>query len=242
MKVGKDVKKDRKVLKTPSGRNDIPTDDKWWEKAVGKEEKNQHGLVNVHTGMNATDAPDGDLDIRQISRAQRAVWNKYIHMAKKEDIECFTFLKSKERTDRGKEKEANTIINASVPRDAGWNSTDLKPKSMTISRLHIREEVDEKGVEVTGMKLRTFIGCKFSGNKELFEEAKDNGEVYEDDDALWYAMSKSHKRTRIVKDSDPFEESKEAKDTEDLRKAIMCNLADESDLSSWMGSVQKKNG
>ncbi len=67
------------------------------------EDKSAYGLVNKNQGIQARDAPDGELDDRTTSRAQRDVWKKKMYLASKEDQDRYLFLKSPDCTERGRE-------------------------------------------------------------------------------------------------------------------------------------------
>lgn len=203
-----------------------------------QEDLNSHGLVNSFEGDAAQDAPEGEEDIRVTSRAQREVWKNNMHLASVEDRERFQYLKSKDCTDKGKEKEANKIINAYVPRDSGWGGS-LRPKTLTLKRIHNKVDTEEDATQVKGMKLHTFIGKVFAGSKALFEEAKQANEIYEEGD-MWYTVTKSRRKSSLVETATKFEEKHEFEDKSEFLKAIMGNLTEEGSLSKWTKAIEKK--
>ncbi len=64
-----------------------------------------------------------------------------------------------------------------MPRDASWTCDTLKPKDMTIYNMRATMTRDDETVSVKGMKKATFIGKNFAGSKELFDEAKADGDI-----------------------------------------------------------------
>lgn len=240
----KTIKKStRTIKKKPAGKDDDKesgADKEWWKVAVKPDNLNQSGVANSFDGDAAKDAPEGEVDLRTTSRAQREVWKNNMHLASEEDRERFMYLKSSSCTEKGKEKEANQIINAYVPRDSKWGGS-LKPKALTLKRIHSKVNEEEQSTKVTGMKLNTFIGKNFAGSKQLFQDAKDAGEVYEDpEDGMWYTMAKTRRKSTLTKNEDKFEEELEFDDKSDFLKAIMGNLQEEGSLSKWTKSIEKK--
>jgi len=219
---------------------DSGADQEWWKVAVQPVKLNQSGVANSFDGDAAKDAPEGEVDLRTTSRAQREVWKNNMHLATQEHRERYMYLKSTRCTEKGKEKEANQIINAYVPRDSGWGGS-LKPKALTLKRIHSTVNQEEQSTKVTGMKLHTFIGTNFAGSKELFQDAKDAGEVFEDpEDGMWYTIAKTRRKSSLTKKEDKFEEEMEFGDESDFLKAIMGNLQEEGSLSKWTKSIEKK--
>ncbi len=188
-------------------------DDKWWRDSKRREGNHAYGLVNKNEGIQAKDAPDGELDDRTTSRAQRDVWKKKMYLASKEDHDRYLFLKSPDCTERGKEQPAHRIINAYVPRDASWTCDTLKPKDMTIYNMRATMTRDDVEVSVRGMKKATFIGRNFAGSKDLFDEAEAEGEIYQDEDGLWYTFQKKHSRGVRAEDRTKFLEQAKVDDS-----------------------------
>ncbi|CAK0909416.1 unnamed protein product, partial [Prorocentrum cordatum] len=76
---------------------------------------------------------DGEADSRQTSLSQRHVFKMCRESICKEDLDKYDWYKSKECTIKGKERLANEIINAYVPRDVGYGGR-IKPDKMALQR------------------------------------------------------------------------------------------------------------
>ncbi len=238
MKSTKADKKPMKTLKKPSGSG---TGDNWWTKAVKPQKAS--GLTDQFDGeqCEGLDAPDGEPDLRATSRAQREVWKRNKHLASEADALRFEFLKSTACTEKGKQFEANRIINAYIPRNADYRLQKLEPKKLTLDRIHSTTDEDKSGVVVTGMKMNTFIGSCFSGNKQLFDLAKDEGEIYEDEDGLWYKWEKRSSKMIIKRQEDRHTEKVDFGGDKAAFLTNMCsNMNEEKSLNKWVVVLAKK--
>ena len=69
----------------------------------------------------------------------------------------------------------------------------MKPKEKTLKRIMDHTVSDSREDSSVGLKRSIFIGKVFSGSKELFKEACDEGDAYEED-GLWYYDE--HRKTK----------------------------------------------
>ena len=122
-----------KQVKAKAAAADKEADPQWWHVDKRDQDVTGNNMVTMFQGDTGKDAPDGELDYRTTSRAQREVWKKKMHLASAEDQERFLFLAYSGRH-QPFPWQANESINAYVPRDAGW-SAELKPRSMTIRKI-----------------------------------------------------------------------------------------------------------
>ena len=86
---------------------------------------------NRHEDDDSGAPAPGEPDPRQTSLAQRHVFKTSRHLIAKEVLEKYDFYKSKECKEKGKEKMANEIINAHVPR----KGTDVQGNDVLVRRL-----------------------------------------------------------------------------------------------------------
>ena len=125
----------------------------------------------------------------------------------------------------------NEIINAAVKRTADWKSK-LSDERTMFKEVLSRERAFEQADTVMGLPLNSFIGHFFSGNKELYEKAKDENEVYEKE-GLWYVKMKVEKTTDTVRDTKKF--AKKASVHEDAYTDVIQGvLEDMKNEPAWL--------
>ena len=196
-------------------------------------------VKTVNEGSDAEDLEDGEEDTRQTSRAQRYVFEANLDQVSEADKARYLTLGQKDCVHPGKMKERAKIVNAYVSRDATYTSK-LNPKERTIEQITARtvEKKDEQ--QNQGLTKTVMIGSKFGASKELFQEALDAKEIWEED-GLYYSTSKtltvSDKTSKTAK-------GKKKWDAED-DKTFMSALADMMDTTKtlkhlWLKDVQKR--
>jgi hypothetical protein len=90
----------------------------------------------------------------------------------------------------------NALMNAVVPRKADWKNKPVI-KNQVVQRITETARTQEQKDTSMGLSRLLMIGKNFGGNKELFDEAKDAGEIYKgDDDGLWYYDSRSKSKSK----------------------------------------------
>ena len=87
---------------------------------------------------------EGEADARQTSLAQRHVFKMSRESLEPSVLERYDHLKSPACKTKGKERLANEIINAYVPRDCGYGG-QLVPDKMAITRVFTREHTTKDG-------------------------------------------------------------------------------------------------
>ncbi|CAK0889825.1 unnamed protein product [Prorocentrum cordatum] len=171
---------------------------------------------------------EGEPDQRQTSLAQRHVFKSSRESIDPEDLKKYDWYKSTACNIKGKERLANEIINAYVPRDAGYGST-IEPDQRALTRVNTREHKN------------IMIATVFNGSRAAFEEAKDDGDVWadpEDDTRYQYDQ-------KIKNNTDTRSEKKTAtvvlnpKDKKEFMGAI-ANMMEDMERPEWM-NLEVKN-
>ncbi|CAK0895028.1 unnamed protein product, partial [Prorocentrum cordatum] len=177
---------------------------------------------------------EGEPDQRQTSLAQRHVFKSSRESIDPEDLKKYDWYKSTACNIKGKERLANEIINAYVPRDAGYGST-IEPDQRALTRVNTREHVKKDSDIATSLKKNIMIATVFNGSRAAFEEAKDDGDVWtdpEDDTRYQYDQ-------KIKKNTDTRSEKKTAtvvlnpKDKKEFMGAI-ANMMEDMERPEWM--------
>ena len=132
----------------------------------------------------------GAPDERKTSRAQRHVFNLSLSSCPQEVQTQYYHLVDKNTKLPGKQKQINAIINAWVPRNATYGAS-LQKVDTTVSRVSQFSLQETAGFTNTGMGKYVMIGSLFAGHRELFDAAHEAGEIWEDDDGLWYHHAKT---------------------------------------------------
>jgi len=140
------------------------------------------------------DEPGEGVDDRQTSLAQRHVFKLSRDKIDKDILEKYDWYKSKECKEKGKEKLANQIVNAVVPRNATWGSS-VKPSSVTLERIMQRTTKEAHSDMQTGLPKRIFIASIFHGDTAAFEASRDAGECWEEADGKWFYDSRTRSFT-----------------------------------------------
>ena len=131
------------------------------------------------------DYEDGVEDARTTSRAQRLVI-KANKAALPEEVRArLEWLQSKDCKIAGKQKETNKIINAYVPRNSRCGGI-IRVKELTAAKIFEMKTDEKKGAKQCGMAKPVLIGKIFGGNRELFQEAVDDGSAWQEGDGKWY--------------------------------------------------------
>ena len=179
-------------------------------------------------------APEGEQDQRQTSMAQRHVFKMSRASIPQELVERYDFLKSKECDIRGKERMANEIINAVVPRDAGYGSS-IKPDRMTLSRIVTKEKTNKDKQVCTSMRKRIMIKTIFHGDERDFEAAKLDGDAWSDpEEPGKYVYDASVKET-IKKNTSKrtAQEEFDVKDQTKFRAGMAQLMLEELEPPTW---------
>jgi hypothetical protein len=163
-------------------------------------------IVPVKTAKSVNDegsesAEDGVTDDRTTNRAQRWVFENHLHDLPQYVKKKYAELKDPASKIPGKQKQRNQLINAHVPRHAKWTAKP-EPKESTVSSIF--EHSIEKSSEdkSNGLKKTIMLASVFHGNRELFKEAIDEGDLWEDEDTgLWHYASRVKSRKEIMKRS-----------------------------------------
>ena len=183
------------------------------------------------------DAPDGQVDPRPVSRAQMYVFKKFLGELDEPTQKEWAEL-SKAGGNIGKQTRKNEIVNAHVSRGSSYRA-GLSVKSLTLKKIikctdMQSQEVMDVGIPKAAMK------AKLPG--DLFQEAMDDGDVWQDaEDGLWYMRSK--KKARKI----TFNEVQEGEKLFDVKDeaAFRCLAADmkgkQFSWSSWVLSDVLRN-
>ena len=156
-----------------------------WQTAA-KKQPSDYKQVLKNEGADVIDMPAGSTDTRRTSRAQRDVFKKIQSQVTKEDLDRYIHLKSKDCQLAGKLAEADAIVNKWVSRDSDWSTSLARPDQVYKESLSHGKK-DKESVQQQGMKLNSLIGFCYAGNKDLWREALEEGECWEDPDTkLWY--------------------------------------------------------
>ena len=131
-----------------------------------------------HEGREAIDADSGEEDVRQTSRAQRAVFERNIDSIDPEMKHRYQQIKSKDCKERNKLQIANAIVNAHTCRAAKYGD-GIMAKPKTWERILKFGSFRKKSEGKVGFGKYVMIGKVFAGNEALFEKAKAAGQVYE---------------------------------------------------------------
>ena len=131
------------------------------------------------------DDPDNtEPDSRTTSLAQRHVFNMPRGSIGTDTLAKYDFYKSKACTTKGKERLANEIIIAMVPRCSGWGGR-IEAKNTVIERLITKQRSRTDAQAQDGLRKLVFSSKIIHNNKKTFKEAIDAEEVWEKD-GLWY--------------------------------------------------------
>ena len=149
-------------------------------------------------------------------------------------------LKDPKHVEPGKTKKANAIINSYVPRTVGFKGS-LVPKKATIERVMSRESRAIDTTAQIGYEELVCIGKVFGGNRGLFEEAKQKGQVYENN-GKWYYDAHRHadEERKYNKASGLLVSEIDGSKFLQAMSAIMEQF-DESKHSKWIDDVEKKS-
>lgn len=136
----------------------------------------------------------GEPDPRQTSLAQRHVFKTSRYLIAKEALEKYDFYKSKECKEKGKEKMANEIINAHVPRNTTWGGC-VQADKFTMNCIMTRTAKEKRSERHTGLPKLIFIASVFHNNQAAFDAARNAGECWEEHDGMWYYLTKDRSFT-----------------------------------------------
>ncbi|CAK0868644.1 unnamed protein product, partial [Prorocentrum cordatum] len=155
---------------------------------------------SIYGGAEVTDLPDGTLDIRQVSRAQRRVFHLNRHSIDPKTLERYDFANSKECQVPGTTNDISSIINSCVARASDWTAgPTIKERSGKKVLTQTREDEDTQRAQ--GYFEKAFIGLVYHGNEGLFKTARAAGECENySETGRWYttghSVKRSQKRTR----------------------------------------------
>ena len=133
---------------------------------------------------------DGDLDDRTTSRAQRWVFTQHISGLDEATQKRWAELNDPNSKIAQKTKLKNQLINTFVPRHTDWKGT-IQPKVMSVTELKRMTWTDTEIHTNKGLPELVMIGKTFAGHRNLFNEALATGEVYQNEDGLYYYKESS---------------------------------------------------
>ena len=207
------------------------------ESQVEQKFDDREDIPAAQPDLQQEDAPDGQVDRRPVSRAQMYVFKKFLGELDEPTQKEWAEL-SKAGGNIGKQTRKNEIVNAHVSRGSSYRA-GLSVKSLTLKKIikctdMQSQEVMDVGIPKAAMK------AKLPG--ELFQEAMDDGDVWQDaEDGLWYMRSK--KKARKI----TFNEVQEGEKLSDVKDeaAFRCLAADmkgkQFSWSSWVLSDVPRN-
>lgn len=177
----------------------------------------------VAPSMNSDDdMPDGEVDDRRVSRAQRYVFEAHLREVPEDVVKRYKELKDPNVKAPGKQRELNKILNAYVPRQTGWKGK-LAPKRATVEQVIHKESRHTDRQSRIGMSETVFIGKVFNGHRELFDEAVAKGDVWQVGGKWYY----SEEEERVDDIDSNFLKGNQIMDIEPTAfKSAMCQLMD----------------
>ncbi|CAK0896209.1 unnamed protein product [Prorocentrum cordatum] len=213
----------KKVIKAVEGGKPVkkpaaaPAGAKWHASALAAPEK---AVKSVNEAEGAKSEEDGVLDDRQTSRAQRCVFEHSQADIRKDDWNKYQELGSKECKIPGKMKQRAQIVNACVSRSATYKDS-VQVKARTLEAITSRTVSKGKEDAVVGMSKNCMIGTVFAGSKQLFQEAINDNEIYENpEDGLWYSRTKKISVKDVTSHAVRGTKTQEAADDSTFRSAL----------------------
>ena len=216
-----------KDSKTDDNTKDSKTDDKTkGSKIDDKSDKIKGSKIHDKTGK-----PDGELDERSYSKQQKRVFDNHFKELDKNIQQEWSSL-SQPGGPPGKQARKNQIVNMCVPRDVNY-AGKIEVKSMTFEKSFKIEdkkshESEAAGISMTAMKLKY---------RDLFDEAKDRKDIWEEDDGLWY--EKKVVKTRKLEAVDKKETSKQ-NNVADSATMLALEAEMSVDMFAWTRVDQKQ--
>jgi hypothetical protein len=138
----------------------------------------------------------GQTDGTTTTRAQRYMFLKCLGDVDQKDAAEYHRLKDSKEI--GKQNKMNVIVNRCIPKNVDYGSK-IDPTSSVIFQATKKIATEDAIDTSQGYSETVMIGLLFAGHRELFNEAKLKGEIYQDeDDGLWYNKSKTKRSTSSI--------------------------------------------
>lgn len=128
--------------------------------------------------MKPQDAPDGKVDTRTTSRAQRAVFKANRAFIDSTLVQRFDELMKPSHAEAGKQSQLNAIINSVIPRNATYAS-EISVKEQTVESMIEKIITHKTDITKHTLSKTQMTGQMCGGNVQLFESGLQSGDIQE---------------------------------------------------------------